>query len=80
MKNFCEENNIEILSVEEKVYHEEEETSYGDDYTALHTWELFIETNLEENLINEEQLEETYSDDELNKMVGKVYNIRKLDK
>lgn len=179
VKNFCEENNIEILSAEEKVYHEEEETSYGDDYAALHTWELFIETNLEENLINEENLdkenvkegwvtyyrpeegdrvrfikandssflpedekelqkeyvgkiatityvgsqfisndrvglrfddgkkfdcsswqieplqkrpkvteelvneenlEETYSDDELNKMVGKVYNIRKLDK
>lgn len=80
VKNFCAENNIEILSAEEKVYHEEEETSYSDDYAALHTWELFIETNLEENLINEEQLEETYSDDELNKMVGKVYNIRKLDK
>ena len=80
VKNFCEENNIEILSVEEEVYHEEEETSYSDDYAALHTWELFIEANLEENLINEEQLEETYSDDELNRMVGKVYNIRKLDK
>ena len=26
------------------------------------------------------ELEETYSDDELNKMVGKVYKIRKLDK
>lgn len=31
-----------------------------------------------EELVNEENLEETYSDDELDKMVGKVYNIRKL--
>ena len=52
VKNFCDENNIEILGVEEEVYHEEEETSYSDDYVALHTWELFIESNLEEDLSN----------------------------
>lgn len=55
VKNFCEENDIEIIGVEEKVYHEEDETSYSDDYMALHAWELFIKSDLEEDLLDNEK-------------------------
>lgn len=41
---------------------------------------LKVNINEEDEFLNEENLMETYSDDELDKMVGKVYNIRKLDK
>lgn len=76
-KDFCKENNLKITKFENKT----EDNSDENHYVCWYYLDVqSLDKVVEEDLIQEDTLEETYSDEELDKMVGKIYNIRKIDK
>ena len=70
VERFAERNNFKILSEDEQVTKD----TGRDDYPAIH----FYVFQVPEDQVNEDLIDETYSDEELDKMIGKTYNQQKI--
>lgn len=62
--------------IESRVPVRSEKLSYQSLSEALHDLNIL---KLEESNVDEEYIEETYTDDELDSMIGKVYNLQKIE-
>ena len=78
IQTFAFEHNWKILRQNEESVKQLSGDS-EDDYQAFHYYMFEIPQNqLGEDLVNEENIDETYSDEELDKLVGKTFNQQKI--